>query len=335
MRLCIFGAGAVGGFIGGILAAAGHELSLVARGPHLDALRANGLIIETGGRRLVSRPKASDRPQDFGVQDCVIVAVKGPALPAVVRDLGPLLGPDTSVVFAMNGIPWWFFGGLGGPHDGRVLRSVDPDGALSAALEPRRIIGCVVHIGCSVPEPGVIRHSSGNLFILGAPAGGPVEGCEALSRAFNAAGLKTELSRRIQQDIWMKFLGNMSMGPVSVLTGATLLQIAQDPGARKVCVDMMVETIAVGSKFGLDPGMTAERRIDLGADLGHFKTSMLQDFEKKRPMEIDTFLSAPIEMARLARLPAPTVETVHALLVHKARLAGLYPGAPAGGLPGS
>lgn len=335
MRVCVFGAGAVGGFIGGMLAGAGHEVSLVARGAHLEALRSRGLALETGGQRLVHRLRASDQPRDLGWQDCVIVAVKGPALPSVVGAIGPLLGPETAVVFAMNGIPWWFFHGLGGPHDGRVLTSVDPDGALTAGLETRRIIGCVVHIGCSVPEPGVIHHASGNMFLLGAPAGGASAPCEALTRAFNAAGLKTEMSRRIQQDIWMKFLGNMSMGPVSVLTGSTLLAIAEDPGARKVCVDMMVETVAVGARFGLDPGMTAEQRIELGADLGHFKTSMLQDFEKGRPMEIDTFLSAPIEMARLAGLPVPTVETVHALLVHKARRAGLYPEAPPRGLPGS
>ena len=335
MRICIFGAGAVGGFIGGMLAAAGHEVSLLARGQHLAALRANGLIVETGGRRLASRPRVSDRPADLGAQDYVIVAVKGPALPAAVRTIGPLLGAETAVVFAMNGIPWWFFHGLGGAYEGRVLESVDPDGSLAASLGVQRIIGCVVHVGCSVPEPGLIRHSSGNVFILGPPHGGTSDRCQVLSRAFNAAGLKTEASPRIQQDIWMKFLGNMSMGPVSVLANSTLLAIAEDPGARKVCIDMMVEAIAVGAKFGLDPGMTAEQRVDLGADLGHFKTSMLQDFEKNRPMEIDSFLSAPIEMAQLAGVPVPTIETVHRLLVHKARRAGLYPAAGGDSLPGS
>lgn len=325
MRICIFGAGAIGGFLGGMLGAAGHEVSLLARGRHLEALRTRGLTLETGGQRLVSRPQVSDQPQDLGIQDCVVVAVKSPALPAVIRTIEPLLGPETAVVCAMNGIPWWFFHGLNGPHRGRVLKSVDPDGVLNAGLDIRRVVGCVVHIGCSVPEPGVVRHSSGNHFVLGPARGGESEACRRLAEAFAAAGLKAEQSPRIQQDIWMKFLGNMSMGPVSVLTGGTLLGIAQDPGVRKVCTDMMVETIAVGAKFGLDPGMTAERRVDLGAELGHFKTSMLQDFEKGRPMEIDTFLSAPIEMAALAGVPVPTVETVHGLLVHKARMAGLYP----------
>lgn len=325
MRVCIFGAGAIGGFIGGMLAEAGHEISLIARGEQLAALRANGLTVETGGRRLVCRPRASDRPTDLGPQDYVIVAVKSPALPDVVRAIGPLLRADTAVVLAMNGIPWWFSHGLGGPLEGRPLQSIDPDGALAAGLDVERIIGCVVHIGCSVPTPGVVRHASGNLFILGEPTGVESDRVQALARALNAAGLKTEISRRIQQEIWMKYLGNMSMGPISVLTGCTLLDIAEDPGGRKLCIDMMTEAVAVGASFGLDPGMTVEQRMDLGAALGRFKTSMLQDFEKKRPMEIDTLLSVALEMAVLANVPVPTIENVHALLVFKARLAGLYP----------
>lgn len=335
MRVCVFGAGAIGGFMGGMLAAAGHEVSLLARGRHLEALKANGLTVETGGRRLVSRPQASDRPDDLGRQDCVIVTVKSPALPTVIRTIAPLLGPDTAVLSAMNGIPWWFFHGLDGAHRGRVLNSVDPDGTLNAGIDVRRIVGCVVHIGCSVPEPGVVRHASGNLFVLGPARGGESDACQRLTRTFQQAGLKAEPSTRIQQDIWMKFLGNMSMGPVSVLTGSTLLAMAQDPGTRKVCIDMMREAIAVGNGFGLDAGMTPERRVDLGGELGHFKTSMLQDFEKQRPMEIDTFLAAPIEMARLAGIAVPTIETIRDLLVHKARVAGLYPAAPGAALPGS
>lgn len=325
MRVCIFGAGAIGGFVGGMLADAGHEVSLLARGEHLAALRANGLTVETGGRKLNSHPRVSDRPADLGAQDFVIVAVKGPALPSVVRTLGPLLGPETAVVFALNGIPWWFFNGLGGPHAGRALKSVDPDGSLAAGLDPKRIVGCVVHIGCSVPAPGVIRHASGDVFIIGEALGGDSARCRALAGAFKAAGLTCELSPRIQQDIWMKFLGNMTMGPISVLTGATLLEIAQDPESRKLCADMMEEAIAVGTKFALNPGMGIYERIDLGGKLGRFKTSMLQDYEKHRPMEIDTFLSSLIEMAALVDMPVPRVEAVRALLVQKARLAGLYP----------
>jgi 2-dehydropantoate 2-reductase len=326
MRVCVFGAGSVGGLIGGRLADAGHQVGLIARGAHLEAIRNNGLTVESGGRTIKVRPRASDRPQDLGPQDVVIVAVKGPALPDVVRAVSPLLEAETAVVFAMNGIPWWFFHGIGGPHDGRTLSSIDPDGALSRGIETRRIIGCVVHVGCSVPEPGFIRHASGNLFIIGEAVGGESPRVRKLADAFNTAGLKTEISPRIQQDIWMKFLGNMSMGPISALSGSTLLEMCQDPHGRKVCRDMIEEAIAVGAKFGLDPGMTVEQRIDLGAQLGNFKTSMLQDMEKSRPLEIDTFLGAPIEMARLVGVPMPVTETVHALIVLKARLAGLYPG---------
>jgi 2-dehydropantoate 2-reductase len=325
MRICIYGAGAIGGYLGAMLAQAGHEISLVARGEHLKALRANGLTLEIGGRTLKSRPAASADPAELGPQDHVIVSVKAPALPSVVRGIAPLLGPDTAVVTALNGIPWWFFHGFGGAHDGRTLTSVDPDGTLGRALEPRRIIGCVVHAGCSVPSPGVVRHASGDLFILGEPVGGTSARCEALQKAIVGAGLRSDISPRIQQAVWMKLLGNMSMGPLSVLTSGTLAGMARDPGTRKISADMMTEAIAVGRHFGLEPGMTVEERIELGARLGEFKTSMLQDFEKGRPMELDTFLAAVVEMARLAGVATPAIETVQALVLHKARQAGLYP----------
>jgi 2-dehydropantoate 2-reductase len=327
MRICIYGAGAIGGYLGAMLAEAGHEISLVARGEHLRALCANGLTLEIGGRRLRSRPSASDNPADLGPQDHVIVSVKSPALRSVAQGIAPLLGRDTTIVTAINGIPWWFFHGFGGAHDGRVLKSVDRDGTLARLVDNRRIIGCVVHAGCSVPAPGVIRHASGDRFIIGEPAGGESARCRALAEALTAAGLNCTISPRIQQDVWMKYLGNMSMGPISLLTGATLLGIARDPGARKVCADLMAEGIAVGDKFGLDPGMTIEQRIELGAELGDFKPSMLQDLEKGRPVELDTFLDVAVEMARLAGVPVPTITTVQALAVQKARLAGIYPAA--------
>jgi 2-dehydropantoate 2-reductase len=325
MRICIYGAGAIGGYLGAMLAEAGHAVSLVARGEHLKALRANGLTLEIGGRTLKSRPAASADPAELGPQDHVIVSVKAPALPSVVRSIAPLLGPETAVITALNGIPWWFFHGFGGAHDGRSLTSVDPDGTLGRSLEPRRIIGCVVHAGCSVPSPGVIRHASGDLFIIGEPAGGASARCQTLQQAIVDAGLRCDISPRIQQAVWMKLLGNMSMGPLSVLTNGTLAGMARDPGTRKVSADMMAEAIAVGRHFGLEPGMSIEERIDLGARLGEFKTSMLQDFEKGRPMELDTFLAAVVEMARLASVATPTIETVQALTLHKARQAGLYP----------
>jgi 2-dehydropantoate 2-reductase len=325
MRICIYGAGSVGGFIGGMLAESGQEVSLVARGEHLAALRANGLTVETGGRTLKHRLAASDKPGDLGQQDYVIVTVKAPALPSVVRDINPLLGPSTPVVAAMNGIPWWFFQGIGGPHDGHRLKSVDHDGALASGIDPQRVIGCVVHLACSVPAPGVVRHTSGNLFVIGEPRGGASDRCRALAEAFDEAGLKSEVSPRIQQAVWMKYLGNLTLGSISAITGGTLSGISLDQGTRKICADIMAEAIAAGAKFDLDPGMTIEERINLGAKLGNFKPSLRQDFEKRRPMEIDTFLSAVVEMAQLVNVPTPTIETIRALVVHKARLYDLYP----------
>jgi 2-dehydropantoate 2-reductase len=325
MRICIYGAGSVGGFVGGMLAEGGHEVSLVARGEHLAALRANGLTLETGGRTLKRQLPASDNPAELGQQDYVILTVKAPALPSVMRNIGPLLGANTAVVAAMNGIPWWFFHGMGGAHEGRLLKSVDPDGALASGIEKERIIGCVVLVSCSVRAPGVVRHASGNLFELGEPKGGESARCRALADAFNQAGLKAQVSPRIQQAVWRKYLGNLTMGPISTLTGGTLEGIAQDKGTRKICVDLMTEAIAAGAKFGLDPGISIEERIELGGKLGPFKPSLRQDFEKKRPMEIDTFLSAVIEMAQLVDVPTPTIQTVRSLVVHKARLSGLYP----------
>src|SRR5688572_29636124 len=199
MRICIYGAGSVGGFVGGMLAQGGHTVSLVARGDHLVALRSNGLTLETDGRTLNKKLPASDRPSDLGQQDYVVVTVKAPSLPSVVRDIGPLLGPSTAVVVAMNGIPWWFFHGIGGPHEGHRLKSVDPDGALASGLDPERIVGCVVHLACSVPAPGVVRHTSGNLFAIGEPGRGASQRCVALADAFKASGLNAELSPRIQQ----------------------------------------------------------------------------------------------------------------------------------------
>ena len=325
MRICIYGAGSVGGFVGGMLAQGGHEVSLVARGDHLAALRANGLTVETGGQTFNRQLPASDRPRDLGQHDYVLVTVKAPSLPSVVRDIGPLLGPNTAVVVAMNGIPWWFFQGIGGPYQGRHLKSVDPDGALSSSLDQTRIIGCVVHLACSVPAPGLVRHTSGNLFAIGEPAGGESKRCLALAEAFHQSGLNAEVSSRIQQAVWMKYLGNLTLGSLSAITGGTLAGISLDSGTRKICAAIMAEAIAAGAKFGLDPGMSIEERINLGAKLGHFKPSLRQDFEKKRPMEIDTFLSAVIEMAELVEVPTPTIEIIRALVVHKARLFGLYP----------
>jgi 2-dehydropantoate 2-reductase len=324
VKICIVGAGAIGGVLGIRLAEAGHDVSLLARGAHLAALRENGAkLIDHRGETQV-RVAASDNPADFGPQDFVVITLKTPSLPAVVPTLSPLLGEDTAVVTAMNGIPWWFCQHLDGPLKGRQLQSIDPDGALVAALPPARIIGGVVHAGASVSEPGVIRHAAGDLFILGEPDGSMKPRTEALGAAITEAGLTGRVTDRIHQEIWTKLIGNMGMGPISALTKLTLSGIANDRDARPIAVAMMQEAIAIGERTGLHMDMTAEARVDLGAELGDFKPSILQDLEKGRPMEIDALIGVVAELGRLVDVPTPTIDIVLALQRAQARFAGLY-----------
>lgn len=324
MKICIVGAGAIGGVLGIRLAEAGHDVSLLARGAHLAALRENGAkLIDHRGETLV-RVAASDDPADFGPQDYVVITLKTPSLPAVVPKLSPLLEDDTAVVSAMNGIPWWFCQHLDGPLKGRQLQSIDPDGALAAALPPERIIGGVVHAGASVSEPGVIRHAAGDLFILGEPDGSIKPRTEALGAAITDAGLTGRVTDRIHQEIWTKLIGNMGMGPISALTKLTLSGIANDHDARPIAVAMMEEAIAIGGQIGLHMDMSAEARVDLGAELGDFKPSILQDLEKGRPMEIDALIGVVAELGRLVDVPTPTIDIVLALQRAQARFAGLY-----------
>ncbi|NNE83347.1 MAG: 2-dehydropantoate 2-reductase [Alphaproteobacteria bacterium] len=324
MKICIVGAGAIGGVLGIRLADAGHDVSLLARGAHLAALRANGAkLIDHRGETLV-RVAASDDPADFGPQDYVVITLKTPSLPAVVPKLAPLLGDDTAVVTAMNGIPWWFCQHLDGPLKGRQLQFIDPDGALAAALPPERIIGGVVHAGASASEPGVIRHAAGDLFILGESDGTIMPRTKALGAAITEAGLTGRVTERIHQEIWTKLIGNMGMGPISALTRLTLSGIANDRDARPIAVAMMEEAIAIGGQIGLHMDMSAEARVDLGAELGDFKPSILQDLEKGRPMEIDALIGVVAELGRLVDIPTPTIDIVLALQRAQARCAGLY-----------
>ena len=324
MKICIVGAGAIGGFLGVRLADAGHEVSLLARGGHLAASRAAGVkLIDQRGETSV-RVAASDDPADFGAQDFVVITLKTPSLPAVVPNLQPLLGDDTAVVTAMNGIPWWFCEHLEGPLKGRHLDTIDPGGRLAAALPTERIVGCVVHAGASVSEPGVIRHAAGGLFIVGEPGSAAKARTIALGEAITASGLTGRVTDAIHQEIWLKLIGNMGMGPISALTKLTLAGVANDPDARALAVALMNEAIAVGGRIGLRMDMSAEDRVDLGAELGDFKPSILQDLEKGRPMEIDALIGVVAELGQLAGVATPTVDTVLALQRAQARFAGLY-----------
>ena len=336
MKLCIVGAGAIGGFVAALMAEAGHEVSVVARGDHLAAIRASGLRLDFDGRRIVAQVAAAESPAEAGEQDVVFVALKAPALPAVLPTLGPLLGPDTPIVTAMNGIPWWMFDGFGA-HDGLRLQSVDGDGALARFGNGERLIGCVLHVACDVPEPGLIRHNSQNRFILGEPDGTASARVGRLVDAMGHAGIGAEATQEIQQEIWIKLLGNLPFAPISMITGATNDVLAADPAIRQTMLDMFAEAAAVGERFGLRPGMTGDERIDLGGSLVGFKTSTRQDYEKGRPVELDAIVNAVCEMGRIAGIGTPTIDTVHALAAHKAALAGLYryAGGPAGPEAGS
>lgn len=323
MRFCIYGAGAIGGFMGALLARGGHEVTFVARGENLSAIRDRGLLLEMGGEKLPSQPRAVATAAEAGVQDCIILTVKAPALPAIVPTLQPMLGAETTVMTAMNGIPWWFFHGFG-KFSGLQLASVDPNGALMAALDPARIIGCVLHIAASVPAPGIVRHNNQNKFFVGEPSGKMTPRLAALENALKTSGIGAVTTAQIQNEYWIKLLGNMTYAPISVLTGATNDVIGTDAGLRATAKQMIIEATAVGTHFGLTSSMSADERIDLGANLKGFRTSMLQDLDKGRPVELDTICLVVAEMARLAGIPVPTLDAVFALAVQRARIAGCY-----------
>ncbi len=323
MRICIYGAGAIGGYLGVQLARAGHEVSLIARGPHLAAMRANGLVLLIGGERLVAHPICTDDPADLGPQDYVIITLKAHSVPHIVDLMAPLLGPDTAVVTAVNGVPWWYFYELDGPWENRQLASVDPGGAQWSRIGPERAIGCVVYPACEVPEPGVIEHISGDRFSLGEPSGAKTKRVKALSKALIGAGFKAPI-RRIRDEIWVKLWGNLCFNPISALTHATLDVIATDPETRGVARAMMLEAQAIGDKLGVRFGVDVEKRIDGAAAVGAHKTSMLQDLERGRPMEIDALVTAVQEMGHLVGVNTPFIDTVLALVKQRARLAGCY-----------
>ena len=322
MKICIYGAGAIGGYLGAELALGGVEVTLIARGPHLEAMRANGLTLLIGGEKKVARVNCTDNPAEAGPQDCVILTLKSHSVSAVVDKMSPLLGPGTAVVTAQNGIPWWYFFKLPGPWGGRHLESVDPGGRIRNTLGPERAIGCVVYPSCEIVEPGVVQHIDGKRFMLGEPDGSRSERIVALSEAFTQSGFKAPVRKKIRDDIWLKLWGNLSFNPVSVLTLATLEQITGEAATRRVIRDMMVEAEAVAAALGVKFTVDVETRIGWAADVGAHKTSMLQDLEKGRPMEIDALVAAVAEMGRLVSVPTPTIDVVLALVKLRARLAG-------------
>ncbi len=323
MRICIYGAGAIGGFLGVQLSLAGRDVTLIARGPHLEAMRENGLRLRIDDEERVAHPRCTSDPEEAGEQDFVIVTLKAHSVPAIVDAMQPLLGPDTAVVSAVNGVPWWYFYKLEGPWENRRVESVDPGGKQWHQIGPERAIGCVVYPACDVPEPGVIQHISGDRFTLGEPSGEKTERVTRISKAMIDAGFKAPV-RRIRDEIWVKLWGNLCFNPISALTRATLDIVATEEGSRAVARAMMLEAQAIGEKLGVRFGVDVEKRIDGAAAVGAHRTSMLQDLEKGRPMEIDALVTAVQEMGRMVDVPTPTIDVVLALVQQRARIAGCY-----------
>jgi 2-dehydropantoate 2-reductase len=324
MRICIYGAGAIGGTLGLRLAQAGHEVSLVARGAHVAAIRANGLTLEKGERRDNVKLPASDNPADLGAQDAVIIALKGHSLPAAAAGLAPLLGADTAVVSVMNGIPWWFFDGWGGKLAGTRLEACDPGGRIAAAVAPARVVGGVTFLAADVPEPGVVRHNSGTRVVLGEPSHQPSARVAALAAALTAAGFEAEASGNIRRDIWLKLLGNVCFNPVSVLTGVSTDRMLDDRHMAGLFAGMMHEAIALARALGLDITVEPEARMAQTRKLGAIKTSMLQDVEAGRPIELDGIVGSVVEIAEHLGVPVPNIGAMFGAVRLRAAMLGLY-----------
>ncbi len=323
MKIAIYGAGAIGGYLGAMLKEAGADVSLIARGPHLAAIRANGLTLKIGDKTIVNHPQATDDPSELGEQDYVIVALKAHSVPNVVGQMQPLLGEDTAVVTAVNGVPWWYFYELDGSWGERQLQSVDPGGKQWRGIGPERAIGCVVYPACEITEPGVIEHISGNRFSLGEPNGEKTERVQLLSKTLADAGLRAPI-RKIRDELWVKLWGNLTFNPLSALTHATLDVVATDPGTKSVARNMMAEAQQIGEKLGVRFPVDIEKRISGAAAVGKHTTSMLQDLQLGRPMEIDALLTAVQELGRITEINTPTIDTVLPIIAQRARVAGCY-----------
>lgn len=324
MKICIYGAGAVGGLMAAWLARAGRAVSVVARGANLTAMREHGLRVRSEGKETALAVKADSDPAKLGPQDCVIVAVKGQSLPAVARGIGPLLGPGTTIVTAMNGVPWWFFDRLRFGEGKLRLESLDPGGALARAMPTERIVGCVVHLAASTPEPGVVSHNMGRRLILGEPGGTNTERTRGVAAALTQAGFECVQSPFIEKDFWVKLLGNVSFNPVSALTLAAADRLIADPEVKAYMVAIMREVLAIGRAVGVDADIDPEARIDMARNLGRFKTSMLQDLEAGKALEIDGLLTGTLEVARKAGVAAPFTESLSGLARLRAQSTGQY-----------
>jgi len=312
MKFLIAGAGAIGAYMGACMARAGQDVTLFARGPHLRAMQEHGVRVKSVDGDFDAHPKIAASLEDVGPVDVVFLGVKAHGLTQLAPQLKPVLGPATAVVGTQNGIPWWFFQGWGGEHQGMHLERVDPGGAIAAAIEPRRVLGSIVYFATDIIEPGVVRHTEGNRISLGEPDGTRSDRSRQIAEALIAAGLRCPVTTRIRQEIWVKILGNVAFNPISALTGATLVQMARDPDVNALVRRIMEETIAVGAKLGLEVPITIDQRIAGAEKVGEHKTSMLQDLEAGRPIELEAVVGAVVELSDRLNVPMPHTRAVYA-----------------------
>jgi 2-dehydropantoate 2-reductase len=314
MKICVVGAGAIGGYLAVKLALSGHEVSVVIRGANLKAVRENGmkLVMEDGSEH-VARIHATDRIADLPVQDVVILGMKAHQVGAVAADIPALLGPDSVIVTAQNGVPWWYFHKHGGAFEGRRVEAVDPGGIVSQHIDVNRVIGCIVYPACEITSPGVIQHIEGNRFTLGEIDGSDTPRIRALADALRQAGFKAPIASDIRSEIWIKLWGNLSFNPISALTHATLVDICEFEPSRELAARLMREAQEIGEKLGVNFKVSLDKRIAGAAAVGKHKTSMLQDIEAGRPIELEALVGAVIEMGKITETATPTIEAVYAL----------------------
>lgn len=327
MKICIYGAGAIGGYLGAGLALQGADVTLIARGPHLAAMQENGLKLIKDGETHVADVQACEDPAEAGPQDYVIVTLKAHSVPPIADQFASLFHNETAVVWGVNGIPWWYFHDLEGDYTGRRIECLDPGNVLWDNLGPERMIGCAVYPAAEVPKPGVIEHVEGDRFSLGEPSGLKTERVIALSEALISAGFKAPVRPKIRNEIWVKLWGNLSFNPISALTHATLETIGTDLGTREIARRMMLEGQAIGEALGVRFAIDVDKRIKGAVEVGAHKTSMLQDLERGRPMEIDALVTAVQEMGRMVGVETPYIDAILALVRQRAREADCYPGA--------
>jgi len=324
MKLCVYGAGAVGGLMAAWLARAGHDVSVVARGAQLEAIRRSGLRIRSGGEETAYKVRAEEDPAALGAQDYVLLGVKAQSLGEVAERIGPLVGADTSILTAMNGVPWWFFDRLKFGGGRERLETLDPGGKLAKAMPTERIVGCVIHLAASTPEPGLISHNMGRKLIVGEPGGKNTLRTKRIADALAAAGFEAIVTDAIEKEFWVKLLGNVSFNPVSALTMSTADRLIEDRDVKDYMIEVMREVLAIGRAVGVDAAIDPEARIDMARVLGPFKTSMLQDLEAGKRLEVDGLLAGTLEIARKAGVRAPYTQTLFSLIKARAAATGQY-----------